>query len=66
MTDFCMLLGFDYVKNIKLVGPKKSFEMMKEYRNIEDIARHIANTTKDDDLATYLEGKYLEEVKLAR
>ena len=36
-TDFCIMCGTDYNKNIFKVGPEKSFKLIKEYGNIDGI-----------------------------
>lgn len=35
MRDFCIMLGCDYNQRIKGVGPVKSYQMIKKYRNID-------------------------------
>lgn len=36
-TDFCIMCGTDYNKNIFKVGPEKSFKLIKESGSIDDI-----------------------------
>ena len=35
--DFCIMCGTDYNSNIRLIGPKKAFKLIKEYKSIETI-----------------------------
>lgn len=35
--DLCIIIGNDYNKNIKRVGPKKGLQLIKKYQNIENI-----------------------------
>lgn len=39
--DLCILLGCDYCNNIRGIGPKKAFELIKQYKNIETILENI-------------------------
>ena len=36
--DFCIMCGTDYNSNIRLIGPKKAFKLIKEHKSIEAIA----------------------------
>jgi flap endonuclease-1 len=40
-VDLCILMGCDYVPNIKGIGPKKAFELIKKHENIETILENI-------------------------
>lgn len=40
-VDLCILMGCDYVPNIKGIGPKKAFELIKKHNNIETILENI-------------------------
>jgi len=42
--DMCIMCGNDYNKNMKGVGPQKSYELIKEHKTIEN----IGNNTKHD------------------
>ena len=35
--DFCICCGCDYNRNIKGIGPEKSFKLIKKYKSIEQI-----------------------------
>merc|ERR1712142_1180835 len=39
--DLCILLGCDYCDSIKGVGPKRAIELIKQYRTIEEILKHL-------------------------
>ena len=43
--DMCIMCGNDYNKNIKGIGPQKAYELIKEYKNIENIERHTKHDT---------------------
>jgi len=36
--DFCIMCGTDYNPNIRLIGPKKAYKLIKEHKNIETIS----------------------------
>lgn len=40
-VDLCILMGCDYVPNIRGIGPKKAFELIKKHKNIEKILTEI-------------------------
>ncbi|OHS94785.1 XPG I-region family protein [Tritrichomonas foetus] len=40
-VDFCILCGCDYCDSIKNIGPKRAFEMIKDYHNIETVIKHL-------------------------
>ena len=42
--DMCIMCGTDYNKNIPKIGPMKSYDLIKEYNNIDE----IGNNTKLD------------------
>lgn len=37
-TDFCIMCGTDYNKNIPKIGPEKAYKLIKEFINIDGIA----------------------------
>jgi len=39
--DLCILLGCDYCDSIKGIGPKRAIDLIKEYKTIEEIVKHI-------------------------
>ncbi|KAE9416167.1 hypothetical protein Angca_009179 [Angiostrongylus cantonensis] len=40
-VDLCILLGCDYCESIRGIGPKKAFELIKSYGNIESILENL-------------------------
>lgn len=53
--DFCIMCGTDYNTNIRLIGPKKAYKLIKEYGSIEAIAEtgidvSVLNHTRVRDL----------------
>jgi len=41
-TDFCIMCGTDYNKNIFRIGCEKAFKLIKKYGSIEDIRENMA------------------------
>lgn len=39
--DLCILLGCDYCDSIKGIGPKRAVDLIKQYKSIEEIVKHI-------------------------
>ena len=39
--DICILCGCDYTDSIRGIGPKKAFEFIKRYKNIETLLSHL-------------------------
>lgn len=39
--DLCILLGCDYCESIRGIGPKRAVELIKQYKSIEEIIKHI-------------------------
>ncbi|KAL1488057.1 hypothetical protein ABEB36_015426 [Hypothenemus hampei] len=39
--DLCILMGCDYTDSIRGIGPKKSIELIRNYKSIEEILKHI-------------------------
>jgi len=40
-VDLCILMGCDYVPNIRGIGPKKAFELIKKHKTIDKILKEI-------------------------
>ncbi|CAF0777009.1 unnamed protein product [Didymodactylos carnosus] len=40
-VDLCILLGCDYCDSIKGIGQKRALELVKQYRTIETVLKHI-------------------------
>lgn len=71
--DLCFLLGCDFNKRIKGVGPVKSLELMKKYGNIDDVVDYLKSIGKDTteinidvcrNLLTPSPSGYLEKLEL--
>jgi len=39
--DLCILLGCDYTGTIRGIGPKKAFDLIRQYKTIEEALKHI-------------------------
>uniref|UniRef100_A0A0K0EKR8 Flap endonuclease 1 n=1 Tax=Strongyloides stercoralis TaxID=6248 RepID=A0A0K0EKR8_STRER len=39
--DYCIILGCDYTPSIHGIGPKKAYDLIKTYKNIETIIKNI-------------------------
>lgn len=39
--DLCILLGCDYCDSIKGIGPKRAVDLIRQYKSIEEIIKHI-------------------------
>ena len=39
-TEFCIMCGCDYNHNLPKIGPEKSFRLLKQYGNIDQIGQH--------------------------
>lgn len=40
-VDLCILLGCDYCESIRGIGPKRAYDLIKQYKSIEEILKHI-------------------------
>jgi len=54
--DMCIMCGNDYNKNIRGVGPQKSYELIKEHGSIENIEK---NTNYDTSVLKYKRSREL-------
>lgn len=43
--DFCIMLGTDFNERMPGIGPKKSYTLIKKYRNIENIEKETKHNT---------------------
>ncbi|KAL7719364.1 Flap endonuclease [Entamoeba marina] len=58
--DLCILLGCDYCDTIKGIGPVRAFELIRNYKSIEEILKHIdKNKYKVPDTFKYKEAREL-------
>eukprot|EP00761_Pharyngomonas_kirbyi_P003065 gb/GECH01003069.1/.p1 GENE.gb/GECH01003069.1/~~gb/GECH01003069.1/.p1 ORF type:complete len:377 (+),score=125.07 gb/GECH01003069.1/:1-1131(+) len=39
--DMCILCGCDYTSNIKGIGPKSAYDLIKKHKSIENVLQHI-------------------------
>lgn len=44
--DICILCGCDYCVTIKGVGPKKAYQLIKEFGSIEEVLKHLKSSEK--------------------
>ncbi|KAL7719620.1 Flap endonuclease 1 [Entamoeba marina] len=59
-VDLCILLGCDYCDTIKGIGPARAFELIRNYKSIEEILKHIdKNKYKVPDTFKYKEAREL-------
>jgi flap endonuclease-1 len=54
--DICILCGCDYSEKIKGVGPKKAFDFIKRFGNIEAVVRYIGKDPSYTIPENFLEG----------
>ncbi|XP_074645662.1 flap endonuclease 1-like isoform X2 [Tubulanus polymorphus] len=39
--DLCILLGCDYCESIRGIGPKRAIELIRKYKSIDEILKHL-------------------------
>jgi 5'-3' exonuclease len=54
--DLCIMCGTDYNKNIYMIGPEKSYTMIKTHENIDNIS---TNTSLDVSILNHKRGREL-------
>ncbi len=54
--DLCIMCGTDYNKNIFRIGPEKAYKLIKQYRNIDEIAKR---TKHDISILNHIRGREL-------
>ena len=59
-VELCIMLGCDYLKRPNGMGPKKSFKLINECENVEDIV------SKMEDKNIVLEDDYIEKFKKSK
>ncbi|EKE37191.1 hypothetical protein ENUP19_0347G0022 [Entamoeba nuttalli] len=57
--DLCILLGCDYCETIKGVGPITAFELIQQYKSIENILQHLSDKYKVPENWKYKEAREL-------
>ncbi|KAG1050476.1 hypothetical protein G6F43_007255 [Rhizopus delemar] len=45
-VDLCILLGCDYTKSIKGIGPKTAYKLIKKHRTIDELVHHVGERLK--------------------
>ena len=45
--DLCILSGCDYVKSIEGLGPNTAYKLIKDYKNIEAILKHLESVNAE-------------------
>ena len=51
-TDLCVLLGCDYCDNLKGVGPKTAYRLMRKYGSLEAVIKYLSKKNVDSDDST--------------
>ena len=46
-VDLCILLGCDYCPTIKGIGPKKAFDLIAQYKSIENVLENIDQQVRE-------------------
>jgi flap endonuclease-1 len=52
-TDLCIMCSCDYNSNIYMIGPEKSFQMLKTYGNIENVIEELKTFKNKDKTDKY-------------
>lgn len=58
-TDLCIMLECDYNNNIYMVGPEKSYTMLKSYNNIENVLDELKKLKNKDSSPKYTDEMFL-------
>jgi flap endonuclease-1 len=58
-TDLCIMCECDYNSNIYLIGPEKSYTLLKAYNNIENVLEHLKTLKNKDGTAKYKDDMFL-------
>ena len=68
--DFCIMCGTDYNKTIPKIGFEKSFKLIKEFTNLENIENHLVELEMDilnykriREIFNYKENEYINIIK---
>ena len=56
LVDLAILIGTDYFKGIKKIGPKTALSLIKKYGNIETIKRKESNNYNFQGVNRCIEG----------
>ncbi|KAF9067216.1 PIN domain-like protein [Rhodocollybia butyracea] len=60
-VDLCILLGCDYLEPIKGVGPKSALKLIREYKGLKGVVRHLQAKTAEKKAAAEEEEEEEEE-----
>jgi len=63
--DLCIMCSCDYNTNIPMIGPEKSFQMLKTYGNIEGVLEELRKMTNKENTKKYTEEMF-EPLKYER
>jgi len=58
-TDLCIMCECDYNSNIYLIGPEKSYNLLKNYGNIESVLDYLKTLKGKDGTLKYTEEMFL-------
>lgn len=58
-TDLCIMCECDYNSNIYLIGPEKSYTLLKAYENIENVLKHLKTLKNKDGTPKYTDDMFL-------
>ena len=47
--DLCILLGCDYCESIRGIGPKRAIDLIKQYKTIDEIMKHLDMKVRNSD-----------------
>jgi len=64
-TDLCIMCGCDYNSNIYLIGPEKSYTLLKAYGKIESVLEYLKTLINKDGSAKYTDHMF-EPLKYQR
>ena len=58
-TDMCIMCECDYNSNIYLIGPEKSYTLLKSYKNIENVLDYLKTLKNKDGTSKYTDDMFL-------
>lgn len=58
-TDLCIMCECDYNSNIYLIGPEKSYNLLKAYKNIESVLDHLKTLKNKDKSQRYTDEMFV-------
>ena len=57
-TDFCIMCSCDYNNNIPLIGPEKSYNLIKTFRSIENVINELKQIKNKDQSPKYTDDMF--------